>query len=171
MGPVPRVRCATLGYGVEHLRRSGIQDWGQPPEDDCDSLLRALRVLRGSFPVSPQLPGVASFWWKTLTGTSPRDRAILRCVYQSFHCQGFTRNEHVHDTGLRTSGNRQALAVGCALIKHVLQPVHSLDSRTFTMLTPAMHLTDRVRSKKLKEVFDWGWRSFEVIRMAWSRPR
>ena len=55
MGPVPRVRCATLGYGVEHLRRSGIQDWGQPPEDDCDSLLRALRVLRGSFPVLPRL--------------------------------------------------------------------------------------------------------------------
>ncbi|QDT62553.1 hypothetical protein SV7mr_51030 [Stieleria bergensis] len=54
--PVPRVRCATLGYGIEHLRRSGIQDWGQSPEDDCDSLLRALRVLRGLFPVLRRLP-------------------------------------------------------------------------------------------------------------------
>ncbi|WP_419188479.1 transposase [Stieleria bergensis] len=24
VGPVPRVRCATLGYGVEHLRRSEL---------------------------------------------------------------------------------------------------------------------------------------------------
>ena len=45
---------------------------GTAPEDDWDSLLSALRVLRGSFPVSSRLPGVAIIKRKPITETLPQ---------------------------------------------------------------------------------------------------